>query len=96
MTWWRWLFVIGAATGLFGCGPDCTAMCEDAKDCPNANKSADCEKSCEDAERIAEGAGCESQYESMLDCEDDNQDKICDAGESCKKELGALAACLAK
>lgn len=96
MKYWGLLWAMLAATGLIGCGPDCAAMCEDGKDCPDANKSIDCEKTCEDAEKTAEGAGCESQYESMLDCEDDNKDKICSAGESCKKESEALATCMAK
>jgi hypothetical protein len=94
MKYWAWVMVVAA--GLIGCGPDCASMCEDGKDCPDANKSIDCEKTCEEAEKTAEGAGCESQYESMLDCEDDNKDEICSAGESCKKELEALATCMAK
>jgi hypothetical protein len=93
--WKRFLVALGAA-GLLGCGADCAKLCEDAKKCAGANQSTDCEKTCEEAEKTAEGAGCESQYESMLDCTDDHKDNLCTTGESCKKELDALTTCMTK
>ena len=85
---------------LSGCGgPDCAALCEDAKKCANApedvKKAPSCEKYCEDQEKLAEGAGCESQYEAFLDCEDDADD-ICKSEETCKAEFEALGACIIK
>jgi hypothetical protein len=85
-----------AAATLIGCGPDCASMCEDGKKCEGADKSGDCEKSCETAEKAAESAGCESQYEAMLDCKDEHQDDMCTVESTCKKELDALASCQAK
>lgn len=84
--------VLGALTT--GCGPDCEAMCNDAKKCEGAEQSVDCKKSCEDGEKAAESAGCEKQYEDILDCEDD-QDDLCKA-DVCSAEIKALTDCMTK
>jgi hypothetical protein len=77
---------------LLGCGPDCAKMCEERKDCEGASQDVDCEKSCEDAEKTAEAAGCESQYEDALSCQDDQDDQCSLTG--CEAKLTALQACV--
>ncbi|HEX5101665.1 MAG TPA: hypothetical protein VFV94_19270 [Polyangiaceae bacterium] len=76
-----------------GCGADCAALCEDQKGCEGADKDVNCEKTCEDAEKKAEAAGCESLYEDALSCLDD-QDDVCKADKGCASENEALASCM--
>ncbi len=91
-----WILVTTMAVGLsaVACGPDCAALCEDANDCEGAENVSDCEKSCEEAEKKAEAAGCESQYEEALSCRDDLED-ICDL-DDCADERKALSECVQK
>jgi hypothetical protein len=88
--------VVALGSSVVACGPDCAALCEDAKDCEGAEQAegGDCEKSCEEAEKKAEAAGCESQYEEALSCRDD-QDDVCDLS-GCAKEETALLECVEK
>ena len=90
-----WMIVSVVLLGLsaVACGADCAQLCEDQQKCDGAPKIDDCEKTCEDAEKDAEAAGCESQYEEALSCLDD-QDDVCKAGEGCKSENKALTECV--
>src|SRR5262245_22382679 len=87
------------ALGLFavGCGPDCESLCEDGKDCEGADKDTDCGKTCDDAKKDAEDAGCEDQYDDYISCLGDLDD-ICkyDPTKDCKSEAEAMAKCVAK
>jgi hypothetical protein len=85
------MFVLGLMAT--GCGADCAALCEDAKKCEGADESIDCEKSCEEKEKKAEAAGCESQYEERLSCTDD-LDNVCKQDEECEPEQKALDECV--
>jgi hypothetical protein len=79
-----------------GCGADCESLCEDAKECDGAEQDVDCAKSCEDAQKAAEDAGCEDEYDDVVSCAGD-QDDICKPdADACKSESEAFGKCLAK
>jgi len=95
-----WVSVAIVVLGLsaVGCGADCAALCEERKQCDGADeedRDADCEKSCEEDEKHAEAAGCESQYEEALSCLDDHED-VCKAKDACASKDKALAECVEK
>lgn len=86
--------VVALGLSAVACGPDCAALCEEGNDCEGAVKVSDCEKACEENEKKAEAAGCESQYEEALSCRDDLED-VCDISD-CADELKALGECVEK
>ena len=92
-----WILVTSVALSTAACGPDCAALCEAAKDCGGAEQDdeveeTDCEESCEKAEKKAEAAGCESEYEEALSCTDEQED-ICKL-DDCADEQKALSDCV--
>lgn len=88
------ILIILVALSTVACGPDCTALCEDAKECGDASEELDCEERCEDNEKTAEAAGCETQYEDVLSCLD-GLDDVCD-DDGCSSESKALQECMRK
>jgi len=80
-----------------GCGGDCVSACEDAKDCDDATaaeKDADCEKVCEEFEKLAKDAGCEDEYDDAWSCA--GGEDVCEEGsdDACKEEADAFAECM--
>ena len=80
---------------LSGCGADCESLCEDSKECPGADQSADCAKECAEMEQDVEAFGCTSEYDDFLSCSGDTD--ICsetEAEEKCKDEASKFIACI--
>lgn len=79
-----------------GCGDDCTSVCEDSKDCADADKSTDCDKACDESKKAADEAGCSDQYDDLLSCLSDIDDLCKSDGTECIKETLALSSCTLK
>src|SRR5262245_60417752 len=77
-----------------GCGPDCESLCEDANECEGVEKKADCEKECEEGEKLVEEKGCEDQYDDVISCRGDLDDICKPPADACKSENAALNKCL--
>jgi hypothetical protein len=99
MTLRKMIFVVPMLAMAFfatGCGASCSSLCEDAKDCKDADKSVDCDKYCDDQEAFNEKAGCSDQYDDAVSCAGD-QDDICKPDEkACESEGKALFSCQSK
>jgi hypothetical protein len=81
-----------------GCGADCEGLCEDAKECedaPDAVKDRDCADSCEKAQKLAEDAGCEEEYDETVSCAGDVDDICADNDDACESEGEKYGECLA-
>jgi len=87
-------FLFAALLALLGigCNRDCEDICEDIKDCDNGDKSIDCATNCESTKKLNELAGCEDQYEELLNCEG-NTDDICRVGDSCEAQQNKWSTC---
>ncbi len=98
-------FALGAALALasvltIGCGSaDCESLCEDGKDCDNATaetKATDCAAICKTVEDQASKTGCQSQYDDVLSCADDNSSEVCSTTNPCKSESDKYGECITK
>jgi hypothetical protein len=80
-----------------GCGSSVSAYCEKLCECVGCNESerAECEDEISDSQRVAEEAGCGSQFDDALSCVD--AEFVCTDGaaesDGCDSELDALAKC---
>jgi hypothetical protein len=99
MTLRKMMFVVPMLAMAFfatGCGASCESLCEDGKECKDADKGRDCDKECEEAEDLADKAGCTDQYDDVVSCLGD-EDDICKIDEdTCKSEFSAQQKCMAK
>lgn len=79
-----------------GCSEPCVSGCEAAKDCDGASQDTDCEKSCADSAKLAEDAGCSSEYDDVMSCV--SGEDVCDmeaANSACLAEGVAAGVCMA-
>lgn len=76
-----------------GCGNDCKSACEDGNDCPGVTMKADCDKVCDDAEKLADDASCSDQYDDLMSCASD-QDACKPDANACKSETEKMIACM--
>jgi len=99
MTLSKMMFVVPMLAMAFfatGCGASCESLCEDRKECKDADKGVDCDKECEEEEEFADKAGCTDQMDDLTSCYGD-EDDICKVDEdTCKSELKAAIDCAAK
>jgi hypothetical protein len=99
MTLSKMMFVVPMLAMAFfatGCGASCESLCEDGKECKDAEKSVDCDKQCEEADDFAEKSDCSDQYDDVVSCMGD-QDDICKVDEkACESELKAWGTCVSK
>jgi hypothetical protein len=85
--------LLAAIPAVTGCGSDCKSICEDRNDCPGVTTKADCDKTCDDAEKQAKDLGCEDQYDDFIDCAGDED--VCKSDSSaCSKEAAAMLNCI--
>jgi hypothetical protein len=76
-----------------GCGNDCKSTCEDGNDCPGRTTKVDCDKFCDDMEKLSDDADCSDEYDDLWSCGSDQD--ACKADETaCKSEGDKYQACL--
>ena len=80
---------------LGGCGNPCVSLCEDAKECPGADVSANCEQLCETQKEGAQSLDCLSQYEDAIDCQT-GYDDVCAPDDACEEDIATFASCIAQ
>lgn len=92
----KMMVVCAVALGGFavGCKSDCESVCSDEKDCAGADKSTDCSKECDDADKAADKFGCKSQLDDLWSCAS-GVDDICNAASAskCSSQTTAMLAC---
>jgi hypothetical protein len=76
-----------------GGGADCGSLCEEGQNCPDADPAVDCAQSCADVERLTEAAGCNGEYQTLLDCAADVND-VCMSTDECYSETRLYADCV--
>jgi hypothetical protein len=89
--------MVAAAVAVVGCGSSASSLCSDVCDCEGCSEAEqeDCVDEIEDAEKRAEDAGCEQQFDELVDCMDDQlecRDGQVDA-DGCESETEDLAEC---
>lgn len=80
-----------------GCGDKCGSVCSDLKKCPDGTTfkpSVDCDKFCDDTDKLADDASCKSQKDDYLDCADGQKDVCSMTDTSCSDKRTALASCV--
>lgn len=77
-----------------GCGNPCVSLCEDAKECPDADVATNCEQACESVKEGAESLDCLSLYEDAVGCQA-GFDDVCAPDESCDEDVAAYLSCVA-
>lgn len=82
------------AAVLSGCGPDCVALCERYRECPDSVEDGSCEELCEWREQLAEDSGCTAEQEEMWSCDDERDDVCDDESELCTAEYEAFLDCV--
>jgi hypothetical protein len=82
-----------------GCKSQCETMCEDSLSCDDdlyvmAQDEDDCGDECEEIEELVDGASCDEEWDSVLECMKDAD--ICDDGdrEDCSDEYTDFADCI--
>ena len=88
--------LVAAALAACGCG-SAASLCDDFCDCQGCSDTErdDCVDDIEDAEKRAEEAGCEQQFDELVDCMDDQlecRDGRVDA-DGCESETKDLSEC---
>ncbi|NUP07536.1 MAG: hypothetical protein HOW73_15920 [Polyangiaceae bacterium] len=87
------LSIIAASLAFGGCGNPCVALCEDSKECPEADVSTNCEQACETAKEGVQSLDCFSQYEDMIDCQA-GFDDVCAPDTSCDELVATFNDCV--
>jgi hypothetical protein len=87
------LMLLVLHVGAMGCTDPCLAVCEEARGCPDADLSVDCDTSCSEAEEASEG--CEAELEALESCAASQVDVCAPIPELCSEEQSAYDACLA-
>jgi hypothetical protein len=77
-----------------GCGNPCVALCEDSKECPEADVSANCEQLCEEEKESVQSLDCLAQYEDAIDCTA-SWDDVCAPDSSCDELIAEFESCRA-
>jgi hypothetical protein len=84
-----------ASFSLAGCGNPCVSLCEDAKECPEADVATNCEQACESVKEGVESLDCLSLYEDAVGCQA-GFDDVCAPDESCDEDVAAYLECVAE
>jgi hypothetical protein len=89
--------VIAGAVAVVGCGSSASSLCSELCDCEGCSEAEqeDCVDEIEDSEKRAADAGCEQQFDELVDCLDDQlecRDGGIDA-DGCEPEAEDLAEC---
>ncbi len=93
----RMMVVCALALGglAVGCGNKCKSECDDSKKCADssdAQKNVDCDKLCDDLDKVSDAAKCDSQKDSWLDCEDGKDQ--CAANDPCEDKFSSFFSCI--
>jgi hypothetical protein len=103
---WRRFVVLSTALALasVACDPNddesddddasCSSLCEDAKDCPNADQGVDCRDQCGQSEALASRADCNGQWDDLIDCIDHVPDICRISSDECMAENQAFSRCM--
>lgn len=71
----------------------CIRMCEKANSCPDMEEQ-DCDGQCALITAVAEFAGCDTEWEDLVDCANENEDLACDDDtDACDTEFEAFDSC---
>lgn len=87
------LLLVVLHVGATGCADPCLAVCEEARGCPEADLSVDCDTSC--AEKDTASEGCEVELEALESCAASQVDVCAPVPELCSEEQASYDACLA-
>jgi len=74
-------------------GDDCAELCTKYARCDGSTDASECRSQCDDTERIVRAAGCDREYDDLIDCYA-RADDFCSASESCAREVDDFAACI--
>ena len=84
--------LLAAMPAIAGCGgDDCKSVCEDRNDCSGVEKQ-DCDKTCEESDKMAEDMGCKDQYDDVWDCAGD-EDVCKEDSTACAEEVSKWLSC---
>src|SRR6185369_7710116 len=63
------------AFAITACGNDCKSSCEDGNKCAGVTTKVDCDKFCDDLEKLADDADCSDKYDDAASCQADKDDQ---------------------
>ncbi len=89
------LFIAAFALAVLssGCTDPCVALCEDNKECPDADVSINCTDQCEAKKTNIEGQNCLAEYEDLVDCQT-GLDDVCTPGDQCAEPQATFDTCV--
>jgi len=89
-----WLTLAWTLLGAAGCGDPCVAYCNDAKECPDADVSVNCEDLCATQKANGEAQNCLAEYDDLIECQT-SLDDVCTPGDQCTDKQTAYDDCVA-
>jgi len=82
------------AFAITACGNDCKSSCEDGNKCAGVTTKVDCDKFCDDLEKLADDADCSDKYDDAASCQADKDDQCKADDKSCDSQNAAFGACI--